>query len=325
MHMAIVGAGVCGLMAARELQSEGHDVRVFDKARGPGGRMATRREGVLAYDHGAPSFTAQGERFRDCVDAWIGAGVAATWDPRVVRAGAGRLHAVDDREAPRFVGVPRMSAITRHLARGLDVVVGSHVQRIIRVSRGWDLATEAGPLGHFDAVLVTTPPEQAAALLGEAPELACVAARVPSEPCWAVMAAFREPLPTSFDAAHIDDGPLVWAARDSSKPGRSPEETWVLHAGAAWSRRHAAEAPDVVAGMLLQAFFDGTGVSVTSPTCSTAHRWLLARATRPLDQGACWDVRARIGVAGDWCQGGDVEGAALSAWAVTRHLSLMGR
>ncbi len=61
---AIIGAGIAGLSCATRLASAGHDVRVFDKGRGPGGRMSTRRValpgGDAAFDHGAQWATTHG-------------------------------------------------------------------------------------------------------------------------------------------------------------------------------------------------------------------------------------------------------------------------
>ncbi|MEY2842360.1 MAG: hypothetical protein RI920_397, partial [Pseudomonadota bacterium] len=41
--IAIVGAGLAGLSCAQALVQAGHTVHVFDKSRGPSGRMSTRR------------------------------------------------------------------------------------------------------------------------------------------------------------------------------------------------------------------------------------------------------------------------------------------
>ena len=59
--VAILGAGMAGAAAARRLAEAGLDVRVFDKGRGIGGRMATRRtEAGARFDHGAQFFRAKG-------------------------------------------------------------------------------------------------------------------------------------------------------------------------------------------------------------------------------------------------------------------------
>ncbi|MFG5409811.1 FAD-dependent oxidoreductase [Piscinibacter sakaiensis] len=41
-RVAIVGAGVAGAACARALAQAGAELQVFDKSRGPGGRLATR-------------------------------------------------------------------------------------------------------------------------------------------------------------------------------------------------------------------------------------------------------------------------------------------
>ena len=69
MKIIVVGAGLSGLSAARELSSRGHDVTVFDKGRGVGGRLATRRAGSAVFDHGAQFFTARSDEFQQQVDS----------------------------------------------------------------------------------------------------------------------------------------------------------------------------------------------------------------------------------------------------------------
>ena len=49
----IVGAGISGLIAAQELQSQKYSVRVIEKSKSVGGRMATRRDEQWRFDHGA--------------------------------------------------------------------------------------------------------------------------------------------------------------------------------------------------------------------------------------------------------------------------------
>jgi predicted NAD/FAD-dependent oxidoreductase len=64
MRVVIVGAGLSGLVAANELQAAGVEVAVVDKARSPGGRLATRRIGGATLDHGAQFFTVRTPAFQ---------------------------------------------------------------------------------------------------------------------------------------------------------------------------------------------------------------------------------------------------------------------
>ena len=69
LDVLIVGAGLAGLCAARELQRAGRSICVLDKARGVGGRLASRRMGDAVLDHGAQYFTVRSELVRNLL--WL--------------------------------------------------------------------------------------------------------------------------------------------------------------------------------------------------------------------------------------------------------------
>ena len=316
LSVAVIGAGLSGLMAARTLADHGLKVHVFDKARGPGGRMATRRRDDYAFDHGAQYFTARDDRFRRSVEAWVADGLVEPWNGRIATAQQGRLTAKPDGPT-RYVGVPRMSALTRHLSTDLAIQYQTRVGHVERLDDGWRLCDDAGQdLGRYDVVLVTTPPVQAAPLLAEAPTLAGHVEAVTMRPCWAVMAVFDTPLPLAHDGLFIHDAPVSWAARNNSKPGRPPRESWVLHGAPSWSDAHLEADTETVANHLLAAFFEATGLAPVVPRFVQAHRWRYALADNPLDAGCLWDADLKMGVCADWCNNSRVEGAFLSGMAV---------
>ncbi len=69
---------MAGLACAQALVRSGAEVALFDKSRGVGGRMASRRVmtalGEVSFDHGAQYMTARDPGFRLQVDAWREAG-----------------------------------------------------------------------------------------------------------------------------------------------------------------------------------------------------------------------------------------------------------
>ena len=71
----MIGAGLAGLAAARSLADAGVTVTVFEKSRGVGGRTATRREGLWAFDHGAQYATFRDARLAPWVQSWAEAEV----------------------------------------------------------------------------------------------------------------------------------------------------------------------------------------------------------------------------------------------------------
>lgn len=155
--IAIVGAGIAGLAAAQTLIRAGQQVQIFDKSRGSGGRMASKRSEAGALDLGAQYFTARDRRFIDALNEWRRAGCAAEWNPVLYQYRDGRLSPSQD-EQPRWVGVPRMSAITRHLLADLPVTFDCRITEVFRGAQHWHLLDASGEThGPFAQVVIAMP------------------------------------------------------------------------------------------------------------------------------------------------------------------------
>ena len=316
-RVAVIGAGLAGLMCARTLADHNMQVTVFEKSRGTGGRAATRREGVWQFDHGAQYFTIRDTRLAPHLHAWQQRGVVAPWSGTLAVRDGGEWTSAKA-GVRRWVGVPGMSALGQHLADGLTVVRSTTVSLIQREGRQWQLSADTGQdLGVFDAVLVAVPAPQAIALIrGVAPALADAAGAAVMVPTLATMLVLEDPVGVSWNGAFLnDDAVLSWVSRDASKPQRGPHETWILHATRAWSVQHLDDAPEAIAAAMMQAFTTaapGGGRVVFS----AAHRWRYALPDPVAPDAALYDPALRIGAGGDWCGGPRVEGALLSGMAL---------
>jgi predicted NAD/FAD-dependent oxidoreductase len=314
----IIGAGISGLACAQQLRAAGIKVTIFEKSRGLGGRMATRRfDSGAAFDHGAQYFTARDPRFANLVQEWCAAGAASLWTGRIVSIDHGTITEFTE-QRERYVGVPAMSAIAKALATGLEVRTNITVQAITSGERVWQLTDNTGQQhGPFDALLSTAPPIQSRALLGtHSAALDQALSRVVMEPCWTVMLQAKEPLAASFDGAFVRNSPLSWIARNSSKPNRTASDCWVLQASGPWSRDHLEEAADAIAATLTAEFWQVLQRMPQPLEFVTAHRWRYAAPQEPLPERCLWVPELSLGACGDWCGGPRVEGAYLSGIAL---------
>jgi predicted NAD/FAD-dependent oxidoreductase len=214
-----------------------------------------------------------------------------------------------------------MSTLGRHLAAGLDVRHPVRVAPPRRLGDGWLLEDDGGQaLGLFDALVVATPPEQAEVLLRPgAPLVADAVAAVSSAPSWTLMLATSASVALPYDALFFKDGPLAWAARNSSKPGRSGN-TWVVHAGQEWTLSHLDLNNDEAAARLSTLFCEALDIPTEQISFQSAPRWLYALAHEPLNSGAITAADRSLVVCGDWCKSSRIEGAFLSGHAAAGHL-----
>lgn len=293
MRIAVIGAGLAGLTAARELRDDGHTVVVWEKSRGPGGRTSTRRApGGLRFDHGAP-FLHDGPLPLE--------GVAGTVRHRLTLPGGAIREEV--------VGAPSANAPAKLLADGLDLRVSQRVETILRSGERYHLAAEdGGAMGVFDAVVVTAPAPQAADLLEHvAPSLADRARGVEYAPCWSVMVAWDEPLHLGFTAATDVPG-IALAVAEEAKPGRGHGERWVLQLGGTRSAALLEDEPDAIVARALDGWHERIGRVAPAPVYAAAHRWRYARPRVPLPETCL--AQDTVIAAGDWC-GGQSAGAAI--------------
>ena len=320
-RIAVIGAGISGLACAAALAEAGLAVQVFEKSRGLSGRMSTRRADDWQCDHGAQYFTARDPAFRAEVQRWIAAGAAAMWEPRLrVYAGPGAANWTPHvSSVERFVGTPGMTAPGRLLARGLQVHTEVCITGLRRDVAQWRLHSADGLIdGDFDAVVLALPAPQAQALLGDvAPALAALAGSVTMRPAWALMLRFDTPLALPFDAAFVNAGPLRWVARDASKPGRGPQDVWLLHATPDWSAPRLEWPPEQVADALQDAFVALGGARAEQ---WQLHRWRYADTERTLGQACVWDLERGLGLCGDWLQEDKVQGAWRSGRALATEV-----
>jgi predicted NAD/FAD-dependent oxidoreductase len=291
---------MAGLSCAETLVRAGFQVRLFDKGRGPGGRMASRRletsAGPSVFDFGAQYFTVRDAAFAQQVRLWEAKGVVTPWP--LARHDA-------------YVGVPTMKAVLRDLADRHDVSFSTLVKGVTRHGNKWHLVCDGPEQGPFDGVVLALPAEQTAPILTLHDfELAKAALFARSQPCWTGMFVFDQPLDTADDIMR-DRGVITWASRNNAKPGRSGPESWVVQAAPQWSVSHLEHAPETIAPHLLQALAVEIGSPIPHPIAQSIHRWRYALSAGT-GLGSLWNAQLQIGACGDWLLGPRIECAWLS-------------
>lgn len=310
MHIIVVGAGLSGLMAAQALEKNGHDVTVFDKGRGVGGRLATRRIGDATLDHGAQFFTVRSEEFAAHVNAWMADGVVHEW-----------CRGFDSEDGhPRYVGTKGMSGIAKHLAKDLDVRTSALVFSLERTATGYNVITDDGIAHACDKVLLTAPiPQSFSLMFGAGIEMPTELRTIDYDRTLGLLAVLDSDKHNVRAPGGMQFPDEVFSfIGDNSAKGISATHALTFHANPAWSREHFDLELDEIHSLLLTAARPWLGS--TQIVESQPKKWRFATPQSSWPQ-ACWiDDSGTLAMSGDAFAGPKMEGAALSGLAAAYAL-----
>lgn len=308
--VVVVGAGLSGVACARALREAGVGVRVFDRGRVPGGRMASRTLWDRRVDLGASYLTVSDDGFRAVVDDWAARGLAREWTDTFCVLGGAEPEA---KSGPvRWGATHGLRTLVEDLADGLDVA---------RV----DLTDLADVTRGADAVVLAMPDPQALRLVGDHPVAAlldrtwepvlALAARWPDRTWDAASPTGR------LDGAFVDDDDtLAWVADDGRRRG-DDAPVLVAHSTPGFAAAHLDDPPAAAPAMTaaLRGLLD-----LPEPDDVHVRRWTFARpvgereAPYALEDGD----GLLVGVCGDgWGPTAKVETAWLSGTRLGRALA----
>ncbi len=310
-NIAVIGAGLAGLTFSNQLKSKAN-ITLFEKSRGVGGRLATRRAFPYQFDHGAQFIKAHDATFKSFLKSLQKKDVVQPWCARFAEIRQGQIQSqrVWNEEVPHYVGVPGMNAIAKNLAEPLNVILNTRIVTVEKREGIWLLKdNEQQEMGRFDWLVLATPAPQALDLYPALSALGQTKQLDNMKGCYALMLGFDSPLKLPFDIALVRNSCVNLISVNSTKPNRSDACTLVIHADNDWSQQHIDADPKWVEEMLLKEASKQLQVKVNQAEHIALHRWRYANQSKQHGPSHYIDSNQNIAACGDWFIKGKVEAA----------------
>jgi renalase len=332
--VAIIGAGIAGLVCAQQLSQAGYSVLVVEKSRGLGGRVATRRLHDTFADHGACYLKPKDEITTRFVELLCQHDVLKVWDGEFIDISSMELDdTTSSSTGGRYIAPQGMSSIGKFLAQGLNILLNQRVVAINQTPQKWSLTLEgSNEEVTAKALAIAIPAPQAFLLLQ--PLTSSIIdtkfinklASVEFFPSITVMAGYSpssQPLP-QWNAVTLQDEILAWIGYDSSKRINASQPILVVQSSANFAQTHL-ETPDlqpVGQQMLEVAAAKVKFPWLSNPEWMQVHRWRYAFPQNPLEETFLTaQTSLPLVCCGDWCGGNLIAGAMHSGIAAANQIN----
>jgi len=318
MHdVIIIGAGMAGLAAARDLSAAGADVVVVDKGRSVGGRLSTRRVDDARLDHGAQFFTVRTEPFAQLVADAMDAGAVRIWNHGFTDSPDGH---------PRHTGDEGMTTLAKWMAEDVDVRTSMRISHLASTGAGWELRADDDRTLQARSIIATAPVPQTLALIDDSgltlPSAQDEALRaIRYHPVLALLVTIDGPGAVHPSGGEQHDDGLFSFVGDNHSKGISASPALTFHANHSYSAAHFEDPDEPSHANLLEQAAPWFGSS--SVISSQLKRW---RYAGPVDVHPDATMVAHVegapvAFAGDAFAGPKVEGAFSSGRAAAAELS----
>ncbi len=326
-RIAVVGAGIAGLVVAKELYQKKHDITIFDKGKSVGGRISNRRVTInqeeYIFEHGLSLLNRDFAHY-ELIKQYIDQNQLKTFEGKSVQI-------TDDCFIPqngeflcstsRITDLPK-SFMDQHFHFNSQICI----HQIQFKEDKWLLSSLAEmqterdrhlvedlTFGPFDILILAIPPKQLAPLVfDQHPEYAKLALSAKANSMWVNLCVFDESLQLPFDHYTFPkNSPFRALIKENAKPNRNyTKEAWTIQMGFQWSAQNLEKSNEEILPLILDelsAFCSAQGGQMQKTLFSEAHRWRYAHF-EPNDSYPTYifDPKDNMGICGDFLTGSHI-------------------
>ena len=335
MKIAVIGAGISGLAAGRELARTGHYVVVFEENSDYGGKLATLKAGKNKehlIDFGIPYIESESGEFGQLLKELQDKDLLRKWEGKYAfRNREGEIQE-NKKTQPAYFAPKGMNSIGKYLGRSLDIRFNEKVGGITNIGdnrikkRTWMLNFPTAATENFDAVIIAAPARQAYGILNltaderEALRLISIIDEVNYTSQFSFVAGYGDISMPEWNILECEDEAISRISNESLK-GSEHGNTLVIYSSLKFAEQNAGEDKEVVEEKLLKHLSKILGGWAALPEWKHLYFWKYAMPSNPLpyDYLEFEDEERALALVGGYMNGNNMETAYLSGLRLGQH------
>ena len=309
----VIGSGISGATIANLLNKK-HNVDLYDKARGLGGRSSFKRlDKIRGFDHGTQYFSPKTPEFKKFTKKLIEKKILKIWE--------GNHKFLSDKKKEnkkhvKVIGTKGNNDISKYLLKNVRCYFQSELKKINFQSRKWNLIFNDGEIRNYENLILTCPFPQLKKLSKKYIKNSFIKEKIKMDANITILIEIKK-TNLGYSSFLFNDRILGWAGCENSKKRfKSKSDLWTLQSTFNWANKKINQnkvLKKTNAKILIDKFFKLTGIKRTKVLFSLNHGWKYSSNSKPLKLKSYWNSRLNLGVCADWFNGPRLESGWISA------------
>ncbi|MDC3174650.1 NAD(P)-binding protein [Candidatus Pelagibacter sp.] len=309
----VIGSGISGATIANLLNKK-HNVDLYDKARGLGGRSSFKRlDKIRGFDHGTQYFSPKTPEFKKFTKKLIEKKILKIWE--------GNHKFLSDKKKEnkkhvKVIGRKGNNDISKYLLKNVRCYFQSELKKINFQNRKWSLIFNDGEIRNYENLILTCPFPQLKKLSKKYIKNSFIKEKIKMDANITILIEIKK-TNLGYSSFLFNDRILGWAGYENSKKRfKSKSDLWTLQSTFNWANKKINQnkvLKKTNAKILIDKFFKLTGIKRTKVLFSLNHGWKYSSNSKPLKLKSYWNSRLNLGVCADWFNGPRLESGWISA------------
>ena len=314
-NVAVIGAGITGMALANLLQKK-VKLTVFEKSRGVGGRMATRRAEPYQFNHGAQYFKIENKEFKNFLQPLMQNKIIKQLETNHIEIlNKEVVKSTKTYNKIYYTPVSKMNSVVKYfINNNFFIKLLCKIEKTVKENDKWFIINSDNvSYGPYDWLFITIPPNQALEILYNNFKFLDIIKKIKMRSCYSLMLGFDKIKEFDFDTALFLDEDVQWLSIRKKIIENKKYYNLLINSSYNFAEKNVNGNKDKISDYLIKQVSDIIKYELNNYEHKALHFWKYAMSEKNYNLGSLLDENLKVVVCGDWCMNGRVEGGFLSA------------